>query len=53
MKILPKDSRGFKGNPLKKGVHKTQKFQKGYVMCYSVHKNTSYSIEMHFFAVSI
>ena len=30
------------------GVHKTQEFQKGYVICYSIHKNTSCSIEIHF-----
>ena len=33
---------------IEEGAHKTQEFQKGYVICYSIHKNTSCSIEMHF-----
>ena len=42
---------GFKriqGESIEEGVHKNQKFKKGYVICYSIHKNTSCSIEMQF-----
>ena len=38
----------IRGEAIEKGVHKTQEFQKGYEICYSIHKNTSFRIEMHF-----
>ena len=38
----------IRGEAIEKGVHNTQEFQKGYVICYSIHKNTSCSIKTHF-----
>ena len=38
----------IRGEAIEKGVHKTQEFQNGYVICYSIHKNTYCSIKTHF-----